>query len=406
MTEFKEVALGHVAEFIRGITFKPEDCVEPHSEGSVVCMRTKNIQRDLDQDDLISVPRSFVRNDVKMLRNGDVLVSSANSWNLVGKCCYVPNLEYEATAGGFISVLRGSPSCSSRYLYHWLNSPSVQHKARHCGRQTTNISNLDVERFLSLLLPLPPLEEQRRIAAILDKADAIRRKREEALKLTDMFLRTTFLEMFGDPATNPKGFEVSAVETVLTTYRAGIQSGPFGASLKKHELVPEGIPVWGVDSVQQNNFVPSTNQFITEKKFQDLERYAVLEGDLLISRAGTVGRMCVADDVPEKSIISTNLVRVSLNRERMLPEYFAALFSFAGDRLGGLKANQKENAFTFLNPKTLKALEVPIPSIIKQREYCEVRDKVIQCSSSMAEAIENTASMFSSLSQRAFRGEL
>ena len=100
------VRLGDYAKLIRGITFKPVDKCYPSDEGAVVCMRTKNVQVTLDASDLIAVPSSLVKNPEKMLSAGDILVSSANSWNLVGKCCQVPKLQYPSTAGGFISILR------------------------------------------------------------------------------------------------------------------------------------------------------------------------------------------------------------------------------------------------------------------------------------------------------------
>jgi type I restriction enzyme S subunit len=120
-------------------------------------MRTKNVQSDLDLSDVWGIPESFVKRDDQYLQTGDVLVSSANSWNLVGKCCWVPDLPWRATFGGFISVLRGDrEKINPRYLYHWFSSPRIQTTVRSFGQQTTNISNLNVERCLRLALPLPP----------------------------------------------------------------------------------------------------------------------------------------------------------------------------------------------------------------------------------------------------------
>lgn len=82
--------LGDVADIIRGITFKPDDLISVDETGAVVCFRTKNVQAQLDQDDLIAIPKSFVRRKDQFVGQHDILVSSANSWNLVGKCSYVP----------------------------------------------------------------------------------------------------------------------------------------------------------------------------------------------------------------------------------------------------------------------------------------------------------------------------
>ena len=206
MSEAPTRHLGDVASFIRGITFKPSDIVPVGSPGSVACMRTKNVQSELDLSDVWGIPESFVKRADQYLLTGDLLVSSANSWNLVGKCCRVPQLHWPATFGGFISVLRGDPSqIEARYLYNWFSSPRIQVTVRSFGQQTTNISNLNVGRCLRLCLPLPSLPEQRRIAEILDKADALRAKRRAALAHLDTLTQSIFLDMFGDPVASEFG---------------------------------------------------------------------------------------------------------------------------------------------------------------------------------------------------------
>ena len=115
-----------VARFIRGITFKPDDKVEPGTRDSAVCMRTKNVQADLDESDLIAVPIHFVKREEQFINESDILVSTANSWNLVGKCSWVPKLKYVATAGGFISILRADQQeVFPRYLFYWFSSAAL-----------------------------------------------------------------------------------------------------------------------------------------------------------------------------------------------------------------------------------------------------------------------------------------
>ena len=195
-----DVQLGAHAKLIRGVTFKPADKCEPQDENAVVCMRTKNVQATLDESDLIAIPRSLVKNPEKIVSPGDILVSSANSWNLVGKCCQVRTLRYPSTAGGFISILRPTTGeLDSGYLYRWFSSVDIQRRLRSFSNQTTNISNLDHKRAMKLSIPLPPLAEQRRIAGILDAADALRAKRRESLAQLDTLLQSTFVDMFGDP---------------------------------------------------------------------------------------------------------------------------------------------------------------------------------------------------------------
>ena len=144
--DYPSKKLGDVADFVRGITFKPDDVIGMDTANAVACMRTKNVQSDLDLSDVWGVPASFVKRDEQYLREGDILVSSANSWNLVGKCSWVPKLPYRATIGGFISCLRRiSQNLDERYLFHWFSSEPVQALVRNCARKTTNISNLSFD---------------------------------------------------------------------------------------------------------------------------------------------------------------------------------------------------------------------------------------------------------------------
>ena len=125
---------------------------------------------------------------------------------MASKCCWIPPLPWRATFGGFVSVLRANPKkVESRYLFRWFSSGRIQATVRSFGQQTTNISNLNIERCLNQSLFLPSLSEQRRIAAILDRADELRAKRRAALARLDTLTQAIFLDMFGDPATNPKG---------------------------------------------------------------------------------------------------------------------------------------------------------------------------------------------------------
>jgi len=194
------VSLGEVAAFVRGVTFKPEDVGPVSAPGAVACMRTSNVQSELDLSDVWGIRSSLVKRDDQYLREGDVLVSSANSWNLVGKCCRVPELPWAASFGGFVSVLRADQQrVDPRFLYRWFASTRIQTTVRSFGQRTTSISNLNLERCLKLPFPLPPLPEQRRIAEVLDRAEGLRANRRSALAQLDNISQSIFVDLFGDP---------------------------------------------------------------------------------------------------------------------------------------------------------------------------------------------------------------
>jgi len=369
--------LGEVISFVRGVTFTPEDQVEPFSEGSTVVMRTKNVQvAGLDQSDLIAVPSGFVRRKEQELREGDILVSSANSWELVGKASYVPRLTYEATAGGFISIVRAKESrIDSRYLYHWVAYPATQHKIRHCGRQTTNISNLDVGRFQDLEIPLPPLPEQKRIAAILDKADVIRRKRQQAIQLAHDFLRAVFLDMFGDPVTNPKGWEVKPLGDVLKLTS--------GNGLSAKEMDSSGsYPVYGGNGVSGHH-----------------SEYMFKEPQLVIGR---VGAYCGVVHITQPySWVTDNALYVKEFVQDVNIHYLAQLLDISNLNQYAGKAAQP-----LVSGNRIYPLEMIFPPLQEQFKFEAIKVKYLESAKVFDSALLGVEAMFSSLSQKAFRGEL
>jgi len=325
MTTPAEVQLGDVAAFVRGITFKPDDVVHVGTPGSAACMRTKNVQAELDLSDVWGIPESFVRREDQYLMPGDMLVSSANSWNLVGKCCWVPSLPWRSTFGGFISVLRPNRAMiEPRYLFRWFASDRTQATVRSFGQQTTNISNLNVDRCLKLKIPLPPLPEQRRIAQILDKADALRAKRRAALAQLDTLTKSIFLDMFGDPATNR--WSMTTIDGVASQSDGAIRTGPFGSQLLHSEFTEEGIAVLGIDNAVENEFRWGQQRFISESKYRQLARYTVRPGDVLITIMGTCGRCAIVpDDIPV-AINTKHLCCITLDHTKCLPVFLHAYF--------------------------------------------------------------------------------
>lgn len=262
------------------------------------------------------------------------------------------------------------------------------------------------KKYISAL-KVPKLEALNvdNLAYVLDKADSIRKKRRKAYETLDELLRATFLDIFGDPADKDTN-EFIKVEKCLLDPKTGIQSGPFGSALKKHEYTSSGIPAWAMDNIQTNVFLDEPRLFITQEKFDGLKRYSAQNGDILISRAGTVGRMAVFESKYSSSLITTNLVRVRLNTEIMLPEYFSFLFSFFKERLGSLKVNEKDNAFSFLNPTKLRTTLIPKPDLAQQKKF-------VQFMSSQKLIIEKLSAqeiqadlLFKSLTQKAFEGAL
>lgn len=402
----KPATVASASDFIRGITFKPHELIGANDPDAIVCMRTKNIQRDLDERNLIAVPSRLVRNEEKLLRAGDILISSANSWELVGKCAYVPELSYRATAGGFIAIVRPKAHTHPRFLYHWLNSSIVQQILRHLGRQTTNISNLDVNRFKELEFPSISLDEQRRLAGILDKADAIRRKRERALALTDDFLRAAYLNLVGLKHPGYKSWEPVAIESLAEDRRGSIRSGPFGSALLHSEFVDEGIAVLGIDNAVKNKFEWAERRYITPEKYEELRRYRVYPKDVIITIMGTTGRSAVVpDDIPE-AITTKHLASITCDLSKVLPEVLSFAIHSDPVVIDQIRAANKGAIMDGLNLRIIRQIKLRKPPMRQQRLFADLLQKTHAAIRKMTTPVGEGSELFSSLSQRAFRGEL
>ncbi len=402
------IKLGDVSKFIRGITFKPEDKVALGSDDAVVCMRTKNVQAELDETDLIAVPSVFVRRKEQYLKDGDILISTANSWELVGKCSWIENLKFKSTAGGFISILRGNQNkINSRYLYHWLASPPIQHALRHCGRQTTNISNLSFEQANSIIIPIPyadnpekSLAEQRRIAAILDQADAIRKKRQQAINELNNLIPAIFAKCFGKYIDDKSCYvDLANVSEIVS----GVTKGrKFNG---KKTII---LPYLRVANVQDGYLELSEIKEI-EALPEDLEKYRLEYGDILLTEGGDfdkLGRGTMWEGQIENCIHQNHVFRVRVNHEILLPEYFDSFLQTQAAKYYFLRCAKKTSNLASINMTQLRKLPIPIPDMNIQKKYADSYHKHNEMSKFLGRTYLETDALFMSLVQQVFKGNL
>ena len=339
-------------------------------------MRTKNIQANLDQADLIAVRSTVVKSPEKMVSEGDILVSSANSWNLVGKCCQVRDLQFPSTAGGFISILRPTTEdLDAEYLYRWFSSGEVQATLRSFGNQTTNISNLNHKRTLKLQVPLPPLAEQQRIAGILDAADALRAKRRESLAQLDTLLQSTFLDMFGDPVTNPMGWDRKPLGEVIR-----VKSGD---GLVSKDMAPDGKhPVYGGNGI--NGYHDS---FMFEEPKIVLGRVGVYCGAVHLTRP--------------RAWVTDNALYVHTFVQPVDTTYLVAALKMANINQYAGKSAQPLISGTRIYP-----VQILIPPLDLQHRFAAIVESVEQQKTSQRAHLAELDTLFASLQSRAFRGDL
>jgi type I restriction enzyme S subunit len=286
------------------------------------------------------------------------------------------------------------------WLYRLLPTLRLQELNRSAA-----IPGLNREDVYRIPIILPPLDDQIRIAHLLGKVEGLITQRKQHLQQLDDLLKSVFLEMFGDPILNPHGFPVRRLSEFYVNPKDGTKCGPFGSALKKEELVDSGVPVWNMDNIgADGQMVLPFRMWITAKKYDDLAAYSVQDGDIIISRAGTVGKMCVARMNNQPAIISTNLIRLRLGSE-LRPLHFVSLMLYCKGRVGRLKTGA-DGAFTHMNTGVLDSLEFPYPSVELQGRFGEIANKVESAKSLYQQSLAELETLYGALSQQAFKGEL
>jgi type I restriction enzyme S subunit len=335
----------------------------------------------------------------------DVIVAKITPCMENGKCAIARNLRNGVGFGSTeFHVLRALKHIIPEWLFYFWRLPETRQKAARNMTGTAGQKRVPAGFLESLEVPLRPLSEQRRIVRQLEQADRLRRTRRYALELSDTFLPAAFLQGFGDPASNPVGFPMETVGTIFSKQRAGAKCGPFGSALKNHEYVSQGIPVWTMENVGRNEFREEGCLYITPAKFKDLEAYDARNGDILISRAGTVGRMAIVETKHPRSIIHTNIIRLSLDVTRCLPIYFTVLMTFFAGRVGRLKSGQ-DDAYTFMNTGRLAELRIPLPPRPMQQKFATIVARHEHLRAVQRESLRQAEHLFQSLLHQAFNWE-
>jgi type I restriction enzyme, S subunit len=208
------VRVGELAEQVRGVSYGKEDASGSRLPGYVPVLRAGNITDDgLVFDDLVFVPTSRVSEKQRIRQHDVVIAASSGSLDVVGKAARAHE-NYEGGFGAFCKVLRPNSKVHPSYFAHFFKTQDYRRRVSALAAGA-NINNLRNEHLDDMQIPLPPLPEQRRIADVLDRAEALRAKRRAALAQLDTLTQAIFLEMFGDPVANPKKWSGSTLGNQL-----------------------------------------------------------------------------------------------------------------------------------------------------------------------------------------------
>jgi type I restriction enzyme S subunit len=294
----------------------------------------------------------------------------------------------------------GSHQIDLNYFERILRSPFARMIYASKMRGTTNRRRtVPKEIFKQIMFPLPPLEEQKRIAGILDAADSLRAKRRESLAKLDDLLQSTFLDMFGDPVTNPKGWE-----KVDLGQHAQLINGDRGTNYPSREnFVEKGIPFINAGHLSEGKIDFTKMNFISENRFNLLGSGKIKKHDILYCLRGSLGKSAIVQ-TEGKGAIASSLVIIR-PAEILSVEY---LYSYLDSSFGQREIRSFDNGSSQpnLSAANVKKYSFPLPPLDLQQRFAEIVSSVEEQKAKMRKHLEQLDDLFASLQQRAFRGDL
>lgn len=384
----KMVPLGEVAKFASGGT--PDRKNESFYQGVIPWITGADIDDEGHVHARHHITEQAVQKSAtKITRENSLLLVTRTA---VGKTLIPP---HPVSFSQDLTAINPCDNLDLKYLSRFLQSRSQYFEQHSRGATIKGVTRQVVE---DLSIPLPPLVEQRRITAILDKADAIRQKRRQAIAHLETLAQSMFHEMLGSAQ------EFKTVAELASRESRSIRTGPFGSQLLHEEFTSEGTPVLGIDNVVDNRFKWKQRRFIDEAKFRQLEKYEVFAGDVLITIMGTTGRCAVVPaDIPP-SINTKHLCAITPNTNLILPDFLQMAFLNHPRTQRFLKDNTRGAIMAGLNMGIIKQTPIPVPSVARQEEFVNRTRRIEYAKSQMNKALETD--LYESLQSRAFRGEL
>jgi type I restriction enzyme S subunit len=337
----------------------------------------------------------------QLVAAGDVLVATVRP-NLNGVALVRPQHDGMTASTGYCVLRPQRDLLDSQYLFHWVRtSRFIDEMVRVAtGANYPAVSDAKVK---ASAIPLPPLPEQKRIAVILDAADALRAKRRESIEQLDSLIQAMFLEMFGDPA---HGWPLTTVGQIAASTPSSIRTGPFGSQLLHSEFTDDGVRVLGIDNAVTNEFREGAPRFISPAKYEQLRRYTVAPGDVLITIMGTCGRCAIVPERVGTAINTKHLCCITLDQQKCIPRFLHAYFLRHPVAQHHLQSQTKGAIMEGLNMGIIKAMPVRLPPLDLQTRFASIVESIEQQKARLKAHLAELDTLFASLQSRAFNGEL
>jgi type I restriction enzyme S subunit len=384
--------LGKHIEITNGFAFKSSE----YSDKGARVIRITNVQKgEIKDDNPKFYPFKKTENLNKyQIFEKDILMSLTGNVGRVGR---FPSELLPAYINQRICRIKSfSKELLEDYLYHILNSDNFEKEAIKAsnGMAQLNLSTKWIEDFQILI---PPLPEQKRIAAILDKADALRQNNKQLLAAYDELLQATFLDMFGDPVTNPKGWRKLTVSDFAETR--------LGKMLDKKKIEGNNLkPYLRNSNVLWFGFKLDD---LIEMDFdgKDQKEFTLRTGDVLMCEGGEIGRCAVWQEEINDVYFQKAIHRIRLDSKMILPDFFVRMFWFYAMN-GGLNKFLGAATILHLTGVNLRKILLPVPPITLQNQFALIVKNIEAQKAILKQSVQESEDLFNGLVQKAFNVEL
>jgi len=329
-----------------------------------------------------------------LLEPGDILFSHINSVEHIGKCAVYRGEPKTLVHGMNLLCLRSDlAKLLPEFAIYLIRSKAFRQRLSNFINKAVNQASVSIGNLKAIPVTVPPLAEQRRIAEILEKADALRNERDAALAQLDALTRSMFLDMFGDPATNPKGWRVLALENVAATTSGGTPDRAVA------EYFGGGIP-WVKSGELHQGVVIASEESLTERGLAESSAKLMPRGTVLVAMYGaTVGAVAVLGiEAATNQAICCVQPTKELDADYLVHLLRRLSPSLLAKRVGGAQPN--------LSQDLLRRLRVPVPPLEVQRRFARRIANVAELKVQYDASRTELDGLSASLQHRAFRGEL
>ena len=328
------------------------------------------------------------------VQRGDLLFNRTNSQDLVGKMGVWDRDEPYAFAGYLVRLRLRRDVADPAFVAAWFNTTEMKTLLRTRAKPSINMSNINATEVLKFPVVRPPLADQRRIAEVLDRAEALRAKRRAALAQLDTLTQAIFVDLFGDPVVNRKNWPLKKFGDVGTLDR--------GVSKHRPRNAPELLG--GSHPLVQTGEVANCDGYIR------IYKSTYSDVGLRQSKLWSAGTLCItiAANIAKTGILMFDAcfpdsVVGFVAEDSATVEYVRTWLSFLQK---SLEENAPESAQKNINLAILRDLDIPIPSLALQQDFARRIAAVEKLKAAHRASLAEMDALFASLQHRAFRGEL